>query len=534
MFDTFLFAMRLKLTYRVNSIIYNIKSLPLIGKLFSMDLYNIRWLKGIAYVLAILWEITTFFIGKIFYFFLFYLIYFALVEEEFGLNLDGATLLHIFLFLSILGGFTNNQLMNAGVNDYYAVILMRVDAKKYVLSQYFYFLLKSFLGFFVVLSIISTLFPSILPSQLVPIMALLPASCKVSFAAWDLSHRNRTNQNINLKNNWWMWGITIILIVLAYIPPLYGSYIKPSAIYLVTSITLILSIPSMKRIWKNTTYHKIMKSVLFENQVLTQTEGVNTANQTAAEGYQKKLQLEIGDVKAESASEYLNEVFFRRHKKLFYKPAVRTTVILAIVMIALLLLCFIDEDVRFNINTMLLNRPCVFLILMYFINRGKNAIDIFFFNCDHSLLKYRFYKQPKLLLDLFRKRCMTITKLNLLPSSILMVCTPLLLWASGGTNQFTNYLFLPIMILALTGFFSVHYLVLYYLFQPYTEGLEGKNYVYIIVSSVTYYLCYHFAYTDISLPLFASIAIVLSIVYLIVASILVYKLAPTRFRIHNG
>ena len=49
---------------------------------------------------------------------------------------------------------------------------------------------------------------------------------------------------------------------------------------------------------------------------------------------------------------------------------------------------------------------------------------------------------------------------------------------------------LPLAILAMSVFFSVHYLVLYYLLQPYTAGLENTSFGYRLITGLTYFVCY--------------------------------------------
>ena len=67
---TFALSFSLKNTYRVNSILYGIKQIPLIKKLLPDTLYQSRVLKGLANVISILWEILSVFLGKLLYFLL--------------------------------------------------------------------------------------------------------------------------------------------------------------------------------------------------------------------------------------------------------------------------------------------------------------------------------------------------------------------------------------------------------------------------------------------------------------------------------
>ena len=72
---------------------------------------------------------------------------------------------------------------------------------------------------------------------------------------------------------------------------------------------------------------------------------------------------------------------------------------------------------------------------MYAINRGTGFTKALFMNCDHSLLTYSFYKQPKFILKLFQIRLLEIIKINLLPALVIGGGLPILLYISGGTDN---------------------------------------------------------------------------------------------------
>ena len=98
-----------------------------------------------------------------------------------------------------------------------------------------------------------------------------------------------------------------------------------------------------------------------------------------------------------------------------------------------------------------------------------------FMNCDHSMLTYRFYRQPEAILKLFKARLKTLVKINLIPALVLACGLPFLLFVTGGTDNPLNYALLFVSILAMAVFFSVHHLVLYYLLQPYNVHMESKK-----------------------------------------------------------
>ncbi len=182
---------------------------------------------------------------------------------------------------------------------------------------------------------------------------------------------------------------------------------------------------------------------------------------------------------------------------------------------------------------MLLNALPYFVFIMYLINRGVGFTRALFVNCDHSLLTYPFYKKPGNILRLFRIRLWEITKINLLPALVIGAGLALLLFLSGGTDNPINYVLIFVTITALSIFFSVHYLTLYYLIQPYNAGTEIKSGTYQLVIWLTYMICYMMIQIKLPTLYFGIAAIVFCVLYSAVASVLVYKLAPKTFRIRT-
>ena len=112
-------------------------------------------------------------------------------------------------------------------------------------------------------------------------------------------------------------------------------------------------------------------------------------------------------------------------------------------------------------------------------------------NCDHSLLTYSFYKQPKFILRLFQIRLREIMKINAVPALVIGIGLALILYATGGTDNPLNYVVLIVSILCMSLFFSIHYLTIYYLLQPYNAGTELKSGTYKIILWVTYFICFY-------------------------------------------
>ena len=170
----------LKNTYRVNTILYSLKQIPLIKRILPDMLYRSEELKLFANVVSVLWEIVSVFLGKVLYL----LIMVCGAGILYG-NLPGSNVfLHILLFLTIIGSFANTTLFNPSKDKYYAIILMRMNARDYTLVNYTYAMLKVVVGFLPFTILFGML-------QGVPLLLclLLPfsiAGCKFTVAALSL------------------------------------------------------------------------------------------------------------------------------------------------------------------------------------------------------------------------------------------------------------------------------------------------------------------------------------------------------------
>ena len=133
----------LKNTYRVNSILYSLKQLPVVKKVLPEALYCSKGLKVFANVLSIAWEVISAFLGKALY--LLAMVYGATMLYDTADK--GELFLHILIFLTIIGSFVNTYMFNPTRDKYYAMILMRMDARRYTLVNYTYTIAKVFIGF---------------------------------------------------------------------------------------------------------------------------------------------------------------------------------------------------------------------------------------------------------------------------------------------------------------------------------------------------------------------------------------------------
>ena len=74
-------------------------------------------------------------------------------------------------------------------------------------------------------------------------------------------------------------------------------------------------------------------------------------------------------------------------------------------------------------------------------------------------------------------------------------------------------------------------MVLYYLLQPYNINLEIKSGTFAVVNFFTYFVCYFAIGKKVPTLIFGTLISVFCIVYIAVALILAYRLAPKTFKL---
>ena len=184
-----------------------------------------------------------------------------------------------------------------------------------------------------------------------------------------------------------------------------------------------------------------------------------------------------------------------------------------------------------SIAELLHYKLAIFIMIMFFINRGAIITQAMFFNCDHAMLRYNFYREPKIILELFKKRLLTVIKVNLLPALVIAIGNIILLLISRNTYTPITLITTFLFILSLSVFFSVHYLVIYYLLQPFNKNMEVKKASYSFVTLGTYLLCYFLAGLVMTSEILSIFGVLFVVLYVIISLLLVYKIAPRTFKL---
>lgn len=523
MLKTLRLSFSLKNTYRVNSILYALKQIPFIKKLLPDKLYQIPGLKVLANAISILWEFISAFAGKLLYL----AVMVAAAVLLYGTMPKTQVFLHLLIILSIVGALVNTYLFNPSKDKYYALVTMRMEAKSYTLVNYGYAIFKVIVGFLPFAILFGRLYD--LPLWVCLLIPFFIAGLKLTVAAFSLQDYEKQHKAKNEnKPDKLIWMAIALLLVLTYGLPALGILL-PIPVYIGFMVLSILcGVLSMHRLFTFSHYREMYQQILSDS--MTQ---INTAKQKTATASRRLILADAGITSQKKGFEYLNELFIKRHKTLLWKASQIIALVCIGIVAAILALFYFFPEIRQKTNELLMVFLPYFVFILYAINRGTGFTQALFMNCDHSLLTYPFYKQPNQILKLFTIRLREIIKINLLPAAVIGSGLALLLWVSGGTDNPINYVILFVSIVCMSIFFSVHYLVIYYLMQPYNAATEMKNAAYQLVQTATYLVSFYIMKLRIDTFLFGLMAIVFCVLYCVIACILVYRLAPKTFRLRN-
>lgn len=520
MFNTFLISFRLKTTYRVNSIIYMLKQISGLKKLLPVTLYENQGLKVFATIISIIWEIVSIFFGKIIYFSVMLMIPLYYLD-----NININSFFQLLLFLSLSGAFFNTGMFEPSKDKYYAVILMKMDERQFVLSQYLYMLLRYYIGCVPCYMFLSSLLNY--PIELACILPLFTIGLKLIVAVIYLNNFKKEYKIMN--NSSIVVSFCILCLVLGYGLIYYNQILTIHILIGINISILIVGIVALIYVIRYPFYQKFCRILLKDVNLLINTN----SRDVVTDSYRKMISLDTEITSDKNGFEYFNELFMKRHKKILWKSAKRQALIIGIIVLMLLSIILMDMEIKKNVGDALTNILPYFVFIMYLLNTAKNVTQAMFINCDHCMLTYSFYRIPKNILLLFKIRLREIIKINLLPTLILASGYVAALLISGGINQILYAFISFVSIISMSIFFSTHYLILYYLLQPYNAQTEVKSPIYSIITSLTYLVCY--AFTKLSLPIisFGIVCIFFCFIYCTVACILVYRKADKTFKIRN-
>lgn len=227
---------------------------------------------------------------------------------------------------------------------------------------------------------------------------------------------------------------------------------------------------------------------------------------------------------------YLNNLFFKRHKKHLLKPTlIKSGIFLILGIGGFLFASSLTIKAKEVYKILIFTIP----IISYILFKQDLILMAFYKNCDSSLLYYNFYREDKNLLKMFWLRLNSIFKLMFIPMGAMFtiyICFAIKFLIKTDLN-----LLLPIFYILLNAiFFTVLPLFQYYIIQPFDKEGKQKSYVLVLMNMFLYYI-FIFGLPALATKIgeikFMLIISIFMVAFVGLASFLIYKFAPKTFKI---
>lgn len=532
----FLTIFRIKAAAQVNTVLYFLQRLPLIGRLIPDEVYGMGEGKTALSALALVagggWSLLK----KIMTFALLIVapplfINMVIYDDLGSLALMTQRAAYLFFIMGCLGlPYFNSVVLAKSSEKYIAIKFMRIPARGYLLAT----VPMQHAGD-ALLYVPIMLIMGLLGQQFLLWMGLWLCMFCFRFVAEAVSLFLFDKTGKILQDSVaGMVALILPLVLVAYIgmmvfplevlPVVYYGGMLASVVLGALSLWYLLAYKGYdKKIPRTLTMEDAAKTKAKKQNVQFTDVQMKESDLDEAHTSEKALGNKTGYA-------YFNALFFARHRRQLLKPVFIRLVLIGIVLLGGLLLFVVYPQSRGNFFIRIPEMLPLMVFFMYLLNTGSKAARALFYNCDIAMLRYGFYRQPRVVLQNFFIRLRHIGLQNLLVGGAAAAALSLLYFISGGGLGLPIVLFV-LAILLLAVFFTVHNLFLYYVFQPYTTDLNSKNPFFTLINGVVYaisYACMQFTHAGIW---FVVGVLAGTALYSAVALLLVYFYSPKKFRV---
>jgi len=237
-------------------------------------------------------------------------------------------------------------------------------------------------------------------------------------------------------------------------------------------------------------------------------------------------------VTGKSGYDLLNALFVNRHRRILVRPVRIQTLIIWLVFAVFVVLRIAFPKVAFSFGELLPDMMPSLVFACYLCNQSvERACRAMFYNCDIAMLRYGFYRAPKVVLQGFGARLKTMLRLNSVTIFSLCGCVlGLAVLCRSDTTPWAMAMYV-LGLCSVMVMFTVHHLFMYYVFQPYTTDLNVRNPFFKIGNGIIYFISYICLETRVNVRVFAPVALGVSLLYTAIALLCVYKFSPKTFRV---
>lgn len=522
---------------KTNTLIYYIRKLPLIGKKIPSTIYRETDIKKAIGALPIFWKLIWWFVGTFLYFLL--MIYYP---AKGIINVSGAPisrhflLWYLFFVLTFLSGtFLSATLMEKNTNYFVLLHIMRIPATEFYHAHMLMRSIKDSVCFLIPLFY----FGFGMQSVFLVISLAFTRYIGEYFVIRSYLSAERKRKKYWWTNAWLVLAAVLFVLALAYgvpflLPNLFCSDILCLE-YTIGTVLMLVGAKCFFFVWnypEYTVYSKKNVSLKDYAELEDLKVNVTTADIQLDEKIISSEELHTKEFESKEGYNYLNAIFFARHKRLVKRAVQSRMITIAIFgLIGTVALLFVGAEARQKAWDVMIKMMPLLTFLMYLESTGARLCKAMFFNCDISLLKYGYYRAPDAILTNFKIRLKKLLVLNLIPA--VFICIFLLLYTIICGKLASILQILPIMlgVILLSIFFCLFHLFMYYITQPYTEEKTVKSPIFSTVNAIVYIACYACMKLQTGSWHFTVGIFLITLLFIPISYQCIYKFAPKTFRI---
>lgn len=540
MINTIIQGRMLVFVQQVNVLLYYVRKLPLVGEKIPYRLYGETDIKKAIGAIPVVFSVIGAFVGTFLYFLLMIKLPANWIQgfwEKEGIFVDQkAVMVYLFLIFSFLpGSFLVSNLTEGAKKDYVLLHVMRIPAAQHYRSKMVLKGVKDTICFLVPL----LWFGFGAESALFVVSLFFTRYIGHAGILQHYRHSEKKGKKVfwkSLGKTFLMFGIILALGygVAAAVPRLFFDRYVMAEVVVFLSFTLV-GMFCFSKVWKYGGYTIFAKKMVSLKDFLEQDDAVKEARAADVQIQDKdisKEELRSRKYEEKEGYDYLNAIFFERHKRIVSRAVKsRIIIILAVGLIGAVALLFMGEQMKQKTFEAMTQMMPVMVFVMYLESTGGRICKAMFFNCDISLLKYGYYREADAILKNFKIRLRKLLMLDAVPAAI--ICGMILLWTLLCGEILAVWKVIPLMAgsLLLSAFFCLFHLFMYYITQPYTEEKTVKSPIFSVVNALVYFGCYLCLQIQTGSWLFTLGVLAVTIIFIPLSYFCVFRFAPKTFKI---
>ncbi|MDI9540641.1 MAG: hypothetical protein QM204_04105 [Bacillota bacterium] len=315
-------------------------------------------------------------------------------------------------------------------------------------------------------------------------------------------------------------GMVVICLAFGFLHLNFYYLMIPMVIYLIASFIVI-----RKQKRADLFFDVFMKNIRDFDESIKSLDDLFTKETEMDKNVNPEKSLSIiQKYKSYNLYQYL---FLSRHKRIWFKPLRNSILIQLAVYLVFTSILYLDIVPEADYQLTIVTLTNAYIFLLYLFDTGQKLIKAYYRNGDYHLLHYAFYRRKNEVYKQFLIRLKDAFVFSLVP--ILIGSFFSLIWIFGLKMPVGPTFNFIISVIFFTLFFNIHYLFIYYIFQPYNYDLDKPRFILTLFNIGIY----TFAYMDkpwLAYKYLGVIFIIILIFYIIISTILVYHFAPKTFK----